>query len=127
MIREATKADVFVLYPYSHIQQSFMPPPAITGKLQDPSSEQLMVPRRPDDIVILLLNREEPVYAIESTTLYTTLRGDIRIRQGRFPQREGIASTAAMCLQVREEPVGVLFINFRQSQSFDSPQKLLIE
>src|SRR5258708_1079143 len=127
MIREATKADVVVLYPYSHIQQSFMPPPAITGKLQDPSSEQLMVPRRPDDIAILLLNREEPVYAIESTTLYTTLMGDIRIRQGRFPQREGIASTAAMCLQVREEPVAVLFINFRQSQSFDSPQKLLIE
>lgn len=126
-ILEVTKADVIVLYPYSHIQQSFIPPPVVAGELQHSSSAQLMVPRLPDDIATLLIQQEEPVFASESTTLYTRLTGDIRSRQDDFQHREGVASTAAMRLQVGAELVGVLFINFRQTQAFDGPQRLLIE
>jgi GAF domain-containing protein len=126
-IRDSTKADIVVLYPYLHVQQRFVPPPYVAGKIQDPSTEQQMVPRRPDDIATLLLSREEPVFARESSTLYTLLMGDIHIRQGNFQQRESICSTAAARLKVGDELVGALFINFRQPQPFDGPQTLLIE
>jgi len=126
-IRDTTKADIVVLYPYSHGLQSFIPPPYVAGQLKDPSTEQLMIPRRPDDIATLLVSRENPVFAKESSTLYTILMGNIDIRQGNFQQRESIRSTAATRLKVSDELVGVLFINFRQPQLFDSPQTLLIE
>ena len=125
-IQAATKADIVVLHPYSHSLKSFNRP-LVEGTIQDPSTIQLMDPQRPDDIATLLLSRGEPVFAVESSTLYTTLMGDIDIRRGTFQQREGIRSTAAARLTVGDEIVGVLFVNFRQPQPFDVPQTLLIE
>src|SRR5438105_15302477 len=51
----------------------------------------------------------------------------MHVRQGNFQEREKICSTAALPLQVGDEIVGVLFVNFRQPQHFDATQKLVIE
>lgn len=126
-IKDATKSDVVVLYPYSKATDSFLPPPFVAGELRDPAWKEFMIPRRSDDIARLLLKREEPLFASESSTLYTTLSGDTHRPQGNFPQREGVCSTAAARLKAGDEVVGVLFVNYRQPQLFDSPQELLIE
>ncbi|GHO82195.1 GAF domain-containing protein [Dictyobacter formicarum] len=125
-ILDTTKADVVVLYPYFHLKRDFIKP-YIAGTLQDPNSRELMIPRRMDDIARLMLNREKPLFADEASKLYTLLASNITSPQGNFQHREGIRSATAARLVVGNEIVGVLFVNFRQPQSFDSPQSLLIE
>jgi GAF domain-containing protein len=125
-IRDATKADIVVLYPYEPDRQRFVLPPRRSGTLLD-SPLQSLSPSQPDDIAVLMLRRGEPIYARESTILYNKLLGEGRTRQGHFAQRERIRSTAVVPLQVGEEAVGVLFVNFRQPQRFDGTQKLLME
>jgi len=126
-IREATKADVVVLYPYEHISQSFMPPPHIAGTFLDSTSLQSMSSSRLEDIVAPMMRRVKPIFAKKSTTLYTEMHNNIHIRQLSFGQREKFLSTAAIPLWVGNESVGVLFVNFRQPQRFDATQKLFIE
>ncbi|MFL5624763.1 MAG: GAF domain-containing protein, partial [Ktedonobacteraceae bacterium] len=125
-IREATQADVVVLYPYDPIAQHFAFPARIAGILLD-SSIKPMFPSRPDDIASLTWSRKKPIFAKESAFLYTELQGDVPIRQGNFQERENIRSTAALPLQAGDEIVGILFVNFRQTQRFDAAQKLFIE
>ena len=82
---------------------------------------------RSDDLAKLMLQHVQPIFAEKGTTIYSDLHGHTHIRQGSFGQREKIRSTAAMPLRVGDELVGVLFVNFRQSQHFDATQKLFIE
>ena len=125
-IQTATKADVVVLYPYEPTLRRFVLPPRIAGTLLDSTS--LRSPYiRPNGIVYLALHHEKPLFARESATIYNILRGDDHTRQESFGQREKIRSTAIVPLQVGDESVGVLFVNFRQPQRFDATQKLFIE
>jgi GAF domain-containing protein len=125
-IRDATKADIVVLYPYEPNSQRFILPPRIAGGLLDPTFPKA-TKLRPDDIAVLALNHSVPIFAKNSDTTYTALRGAIHIDQGNFKEREKIRSAAVVPLRVGEEAVGVLFVNFRQPQRFDATQKLLIE
>jgi len=125
-IREATRADIVVLYPYESAAQRFVLPPRIAGTLYE-SSLQSLFPSRPDDIARLALHHVEPIFAKESFTMYRTLQSDQGMRQGNFQEREQIHSTAAMPLRVGDVSVGVLFVNFRKAQRFDASQKLFIE
>jgi GAF domain-containing protein len=125
-IQTATKADVVVLYPYEPTLRRFVLPPRIAGTLLDSTS--LRSPYiRPNGIVYLALHHEKPIFAKESATIYNILWGDDHIRQESFGQREKMRSTAIVPLQVGDESVGVLFVNFRQPQRFDATQKLFIE
>ena len=126
-IHDATKADLVVLYPYEPITQRFVLPPRIAGTLLDSISFQSMSSNRLDDIVAPMLRRVKPIFAKKSITVYTELHINIHIRQVSFGQREKFLSTAAMPLRVGDESVGVLFVNFRQTQRFDATQKLFIE
>ena len=126
-IRDATQADVVVLYPYEPALQRFIFPPRVAGTLLDSSSPQSTFPRQPDDIAALILRHGSPIFAKESTTIYTELNGDVHIGRGSFQQREKLCSTAAMPLRVGDESVGVLFVNYRQPQRFDATEKLVIE
>ncbi len=123
-IREATQADVVILYPYQSMQQRFLLPPRVSGDLYT-SHPQFLSPSKPDGITTLALRYVEPIFAKDGVSLYTVLQGETR--QGNFGQSEKIRSAAVMPLRVGEESVGVLFVNFRQPQSFKSPQRLLIE
>lgn len=126
-IKDATQADVVVLYPYEPTLQRFVFPSRLAGGLLDASSPQSVFPRRPNDIAALALRHEEPIFAKESSTIYNELRRDVQIWQGNFQQLEKIRSTAVIPLRVEDESVGVLFVNYRQPQRFDATQKLLIE
>lgn len=125
-MREDTLADIITLYPYDTKRQEFILPPLIAGQLLSTRLDNMNV-RRSDDIVRLMLQQQELVFARDSSTLYPELlQGDLSVRQGSFEERENIRSTAAATLRNRDEIIGVLFLNFRQHQRFDSPQKLFI-
>ncbi len=125
-IREATQADVVILYPYEADRQHFVLPPRLAGTLSS-SFPQGMGPRQSNDIAAMALRLVEPIFAKESTTIYDSMNGNVRFKRENFQQRENIRSTVVMPLRVGDESVGVLFINFRQSQRFDATQKKLID
>lgn len=124
-IRETTQSDIVNLFPYSKITQSFVFPPRSSGLLLRPD---VAPPNfsRPDDIASLALKKGTPVYARDSLKLFEKLGGGAQ-RLGFFERREGIRSTAVLPLRVGDEAVGVLFVNFRKPQTFDAPQRRLIE
>ncbi|MFL5702789.1 MAG: GAF domain-containing protein [Ktedonobacteraceae bacterium] len=125
-IREATQADVVILYPYEADRQHFVLPPRIAGTLEA-SFPQGMGPGQSNDIVAVALQLEESIFAKESTDIYSRMHNDVRRREENFQQRENIRSTAVVPLRVNDESVGLLFINFRQPQRFDATQKKLID
>jgi len=127
-IRTTTKADTVILFRYSHEEEKFNPlPPLISGNLRDPSFPQPTY-IRPNDIAMMTLQQPGPIYVKDSSRLYVDyLVNSDTERQSNFVQREKISSTAAMTLRIADEPVGVLFVNFRLPQRFDAPQKQLIE
>ena len=125
-IRDATKADIVVLYPYEPALQRYVLPPIIAGTLLN-STIQSISPGLFDDTVALMLQHKGPIFAKNSATFYTKLHGNSYIWQGSFGQREKVRSIAAVPLQVGDELVGVLFVNSRQPQRFDATQKLFID
>jgi GAF domain-containing protein len=125
-IREATLADVVILYPYEVDRQRFVLPPRVAGTLNS-SFHQGMGPRQPNDIAEVALRLMEPIFAKESAAIYNSMHHDVRLREENFQQREKIRSTAVMPLRAGDDSVGVLFINFRQPQRFDATQKKLID
>lgn len=124
-IRDATKADLVLLYPYQQHESLFDSHPHISGVLLQPDHPRF-TPSRRDDVALLTLQQPDAVFVKNSVDLYTMLKGDPRDRQGNFEQREQIRSTVAVPLRVVGENVGVLFINFRQPQRFDDSEKLFI-
>src|SRR5262249_31958474 len=122
-IRGATLADLVVLYPYESGHQRFVYPPRVAGTLLASTSIQAMSSSRSDDFVSLALHSTEPVFARDSATNYNEPSTDV-LQQGSFRQHEKIRSTAVIPLRVRDESVGVLFVNFRQPQRFNSSQRL---
>jgi GAF domain-containing protein len=127
-IKEATKADVVILYRYNAEARRFILPAVHTGVLLDPQSSPASYPPYPDSVSLLMLEQGKAIFARESQTLYTLLLKDgSTLQERRFSQREQISSTAAIPLRVEENIVGVLFLNFRQPQRFDATQQLLFE
>jgi GAF domain-containing protein len=125
-IKDATRADVVVLFPYEPVLRRFILPQRIVGNLLDPTYPKATIIGS-DDIAVIALNHKEPIFAKDSDTTYAELRGFVKQGQENFKEREKIRSVAVVPLGVGEEAVGVLFVNFRQAQRFDSAQKLLIE
>src|SRR5581483_3393700 len=125
-IQEATQADVVVLFPYDPMLDHFNLPPHMAGTLLDPTYPQPTF-LRPIDMAMLALKHGEPIFAKDSDASYAELRGYVQENAGNFKDREKVRSAAIVPLRVEEVLVGVLFVNFRQTQRFDAIQKLLIE
>jgi GAF domain-containing protein len=125
-IRDATKADIVVLYPYDPTLRRFVLPPIMAGTLLA-STIQAMSLNQPNDTITLMLQREEPIFARDSASFYTKLHSNLHTWKGSFGQSEKVRSIASVPLQVADELVGVLFVNFRQPQHFDATQKLFID
>jgi GAF domain-containing protein len=122
-VRRASGADIVTLYPAPGGRPA--PRPAVSGTLQDRSHPRSDPPRQ-DDIVLLTLQGERPLYG-ESSTLFQRLGGHSELRQGHFEEREQVRSTAALPLRVGDEPVGALFVNYRSPQRFGAAQRRLLE
>ncbi len=125
-IWQATEADNVILYPYDSSLQHFILPPRVAGTLLD-STPLHSTFLRPYDIAVQALNYATPIFAKRSANIYSALRADRKVDQVNFQQREKVQSVAIMPLRVGELSIGVLFLNFRQPQQFDPPQKSLIE
>jgi GAF domain-containing protein len=132
-ILQVTKASIVVLYSYQHMpnrptQDCFLKG-VESGQLLHTGNVKQKV--RSDDIANLALKRaleteDAELWIEDSKTLYEKLGGDPKTRKGDFESREEIKSTAVLVLRAGEEAVGVLFLNYRVPQTFDSLQQLLI-
>lgn len=125
LIHETTGADLTLLYPYLQATESFVLPPPRKGSFWAPDSSFHLQFVRADDIAALAIKKGVARFAREAETLYSLLGGPGQ-RKGSFEKREEVRSVAVVPLRVGEESVGVLFVNFRTSQSFDEPQQQLI-
>lgn len=128
LIRGATKADIVTLYPYVQnsevpLEERFGDPSASGSFLQEGTIRKAV---REDDIAWLALQQDEPVWAEDSATLFQKLTHDSYPRKGNFEIRENIVSTAVLSLRVEGESVGILFVNYRNSQDFKAPQRNFI-
>ena len=125
-ICQAAQADNVILYPYASASQRFILPPRVGGKLLDdmPLHTKTL---RPHDIAIRALEHDQVIFASKCSTLYSILRGDLSVDEVGFQEREQLQSAAALPLKVGDVAAGVLFVNYRRPQQFDTPQKFLIE
>ncbi len=125
-IRQATEADIVSLFPYDSPLQHFILPQHVSGDLLEPAliHSTLLLPH---DIARLALKNGKSIFAKDGASIYTTVGGNRQTAQVNFQQREHIQSVAIMPLSVGELSVGVLFLNFRKPQQFDTPQSSLIE
>lgn len=122
-ILDATQADLILLYSYRNETEAFEGPPLIFGELMDPHYVQPAF--SPGDLPTSAVVLAEPQFADAASDLPGMLRSDRT--SSLFQQREKIASAVAVPLHVFGEPVGVLFVNYRQPQRFDGVKKRLIQ
>lgn len=125
-ICQATRADNVVLYPYESTTHLFTLPPRVGGELLD-STPLHTKSLNSYDIAVKALEYGQAIFSEKSATLYATLRGDLQVEEVNFQQREKLSSVAVIPLKVGEVAVGVLFVNYRLPQYFDTPQEFLIE
>jgi GAF domain-containing protein len=124
--REIAKADVVTLFPYYPELARFQLPPVVSGKLLADDIPQPTASRS-DDVASLTVRQPAARFAKDSSKLYEMLGGNASKRRGNFENREQIKSVAALPLCVGEIAMGAMFVNYRERQRFDAPQKHLIE
>jgi GAF domain-containing protein len=127
--KEVLRADIIELYEYSHVKRSYQLPQISVGERIGPFVAKQEI--YDDDSVLQLIDRDQPSY-IENSQVddsiasdYTFVRADRPTE--RFAIREKIQSTAAIPLKAGDEPVGLMFANYRTRQEFTDEQKELIE
>jgi signal transduction histidine kinase/putative methionine-R-sulfoxide reductase with GAF domain len=125
---EVLKTDVLTLYKFRSDQGNFETPPIWKGVIKQADFMNTQI--HPDDIPWKIL-REGSQYWKHAWD-EPALIGEIPSRDGlparlRFVEREGIVSSAGIRLEVGAEPVGVMFLNFRNYQSFDREKRKIIE
>jgi len=85
----------------------------------------------PDDVVAKIIADPSPIFGLDAQSiplLSEPFKSDRAGRpRDRFVLREQIASLAALPLSVDEEPLGVLFVNYRLPQQFTDEQQVLIQ
>lgn len=127
-VRQVLEADIVTLYETTDEGQSVLPRPGLAGDFKYPEAMETRM--RPSDIVFELIKFKTPYYtqtSQEEVLLLTERPPDEADNRFRFVVREGIQSTAAVPLIIRDETVGVLFVNFREKQLFDGLRKREIE
>ena len=122
-----TAADVTVLYAYEEKDALFELPPRIQGVLRDKQHLERFYTSQPGGIIVLTAESAEPIFATNASLVRQRLGDRQENRPSRFQQAEGIVSTAALPLIVRDETVGVLCINYRTVQEFLEPRRVFIE
>ncbi len=119
-------ADVTTLYEGDNTMKTVYPKPGYAGKLYFPTALEGEVLQT--NTVFRYFEENETIFVPN-----TDKRGDLSDKQPnvhegqRFAVREKIKSTAIVPLKVRGEKVGLLFINYRQSQTFDIQQQQKIK
>ncbi len=124
-------ADIIVLYVYDEKIEDVNMPPVIFGKqVNVPYRLKEKGPGHAHSVVFRLLERQYPFYAFnapEDWFEHFFSKMGQKSLEDHFIEREGIISSAGIPLHVEDEPVGVLFVNYRTPQLFNKHQKIRIE
>lgn len=121
-IRESSGCDLAILYPYFQSSDAFELPPRHSGVLEDEEAA-LRECGRPR-LAAAVLQQQEPRFESRARDLYAGDGSGGEVPGGRFQSREKIRSAAVLPLRVGDEPVGVLFVNYRKLQRFEDDPAL---
>lgn len=122
-------ADLVDIYQYLQMVDEFPLPPARAGIRYEPEVIKDKIYK--DDVLYAIVGGRIPLYAVNVqeqsnlTRRFSVERANIP--RERFVLREKIKSSASIPMIVNYEVVGVLFVNFREPQTFSQLQKELIE
>ena len=120
---EISKADFVVLYEYFKGGNDVHLPPTISGT---PREEEVLTGRgvvaeHLQSILFRLVERPKPLYATAGARDWVRvglMSEDAAKSERSFFAREGVRSSAGFSLMVEDEPVGMLFLNYRNPHSF---------
>ena len=114
---EVLEADIVTLYQYFEDKDRFETPPVMTGSFINETPMRDKV--NPDDIVVRIVRDGESHFAedVWEEPLLSGPRKD-ELDRPRFVEREGIKSSAGVLLKMKDEIVGVMFVNYRHPVTF---------
>jgi signal transduction histidine kinase len=116
-------ADVVTIYEYNEREHRFLTPPAMAGRLRQVMKMQTEISAM--DAPALLVEAGDDVFADGTVAGHPILNPrtpEGELRQDSFALRESIESAGGVLLRVRNEIVGVLFVNYRRLHRF-SPEE----
>ncbi len=124
-------ADIVILYEYLKELDDVKIPPLFKGKdIKSPGILKERGETHKESLIFKLLRRDRPFYAPNAREDWNTFylnEKEKTEREGDFIHREGIVSSAGIPLRIENEPVGLLFINFRTYRPFTEDRRLKIE
>ena len=126
--RDVLGADIVTIYQYHQDRDSFVTPPTIAGQVEQPAFMGNTVDR--GDAQWEIVHRKQSVYAFDARAddvLCNTGRTRPERKGEPFVVREGIVSAAGIPLTVRQEIVGVIFINYRTRRDFTDSERRVID
>jgi len=127
--RNVLAADIVDLYEYDQARLKFNAPPVMVGERRYPQISKDTI--YDDDVVVKVVKVGKPRYYPDAQDS-ALLTGKFEVSRPdtpdeRFVIREGVVSSVTLPLKAGEETVGVMFVNYRARQPFDTEQKNLIE
>lgn len=125
--REVLEADLVDLYQYEQNRNTYPMPVIEAGERYQPVLKNKVYRT---DIACKVVERGRPWYVDDAANEpELTMPHEARPEQvkERFVVREKIQSMATIPMKIGNEIVGILFVSYRQKQSFSKPQRELIE
>ncbi len=122
-------ADIIVLYEYQEDTDDVRVPPIVWGEIHQPEVLSGRGHRQPHkaSAVFKMIERKRPFYARNADTEWETLLGPRLPGAQDFIHREGVVSSAGVCLIADEKSLGVLFVNYRTPHAFEEEEQKVIE
>jgi signal transduction histidine kinase len=130
---EVLHANPVIIFRYEQEPGEFAKDMISSGSFLYPGFMDGIVELTTDDWPNIILNLDRSAEYLDSEQAYMKFQESVR-RVGRhdreesdFWHREKIESAALLRLQHKDEPLGIMFINYRTPQKFNEPTKRLIE
>lgn len=112
--KDVLRCDAVVLYVYDAENERLKYPPKMRG-VNNPERARRFEDIPDNSIVMEIFQQTEPYVCPDTSS-------DPKFKERRFTQDEHIRSLVAVRLSVRDEPVGVLFINYRHKHALDGEE-----
>jgi signal transduction histidine kinase len=126
-------ANPVILFRYETSKKKFFPEIIMSGDCFFPEVRNIPKEIKENDWPNIILNLDHSSEYIENEHQYLNFQKRVsRVWRGHrfdrdFWYREQIRSFAALRLEHRDEPVGIMFVNYRSPQKFNEPTRRLIE
>jgi DNA-binding LacI/PurR family transcriptional regulator len=127
VFRDTLKADIVTIYPYLEHDESFPVRevgPGLAGDLW--TDLPITCEVQHDDAAAVMLRRNSDLYVSDTESPPEGARGMFeQRRRGRFIEREGIKSMAALLLRESGVVVGVMFVSYRHKVNLQDLRELI--